>query len=104
MIRRPPRSTLFPYTTLFRSQASGLTQFLENDGVHAAAEVLVKESFHGCLVLIPKVSLVMILTHVDVFGHIRSDDYLVLWRQLCLVGLGLWVFGPILGHFMLFNQ
>src|SRR2546429_5739334 len=28
MIRRPPRSTLFPYTTLFRSQAvrEGLTQ------------------------------------------------------------------------------
>src|SRR6478609_4187408 len=24
MIRRPPRSTLFPYTTLFRSQPSGL--------------------------------------------------------------------------------
>src|SRR2546422_9615721 len=24
MIRRPPRSTLFPYTTLFRSQWSGL--------------------------------------------------------------------------------
>src|SRR2546427_13259750 len=24
MIRRPPRSTLFPYTTLFRSQTSGL--------------------------------------------------------------------------------
>src|SRR2546429_5850981 len=24
MIRRPPRSTLFPYTTLFRSQLSGL--------------------------------------------------------------------------------
>src|SRR5438270_9676322 len=23
MIRRPPRSTLFPYTTLFRSQVSG---------------------------------------------------------------------------------
>src|SRR3712207_8123045 len=31
MIRRPPRSTLFPYTTLFRS-----TGFL--DGVTAAAE------------------------------------------------------------------
>jgi len=30
MIRRPPRSTLFPYTTLFRSQAvndHGLTHF-----------------------------------------------------------------------------
>src|SRR5258708_30283852 len=24
MIRRPPRSTLFPYTTLFRSRAHGL--------------------------------------------------------------------------------
>src|SRR2546422_8316240 len=26
MIRRPPRSTLFPYTTLFRSQVSGRLQ------------------------------------------------------------------------------
>src|SRR5438552_13782055 len=26
MIRRPPRSTLFPYTTLFRSQFSGRVQ------------------------------------------------------------------------------
>src|SRR5688572_32673903 len=25
MIRRPPRSTLFPYTTLFRSELSGST-------------------------------------------------------------------------------
>src|SRR3712207_8012161 len=25
MIRRPPRSTLFPYTTLFRSEASPIT-------------------------------------------------------------------------------
>src|SRR3712207_9246238 len=25
MIRRPPRSTLFPYTTLFRSFAAGIT-------------------------------------------------------------------------------
>src|SRR2546429_3575312 len=26
MIRRPPRSTLFPYTTLFRSRCSGLLE------------------------------------------------------------------------------
>src|SRR3712207_8852192 len=26
MIRRPPRSTLFPYTTLFRSEAPGVAQ------------------------------------------------------------------------------
>src|SRR5256886_14955502 len=31
MIRRPPRSTLFPYTTLFRSaRAAGLTDLGEN--------------------------------------------------------------------------
>src|SRR3712207_8102270 len=28
MIRRPPRSTLFPYTTLFRSQAGAFVQRL----------------------------------------------------------------------------
>src|SRR2546425_9729341 len=37
MIRRPPRSTLFPYTTLFRSHR-GLTQrpqHLERENAHA---------------------------------------------------------------------
>src|SRR5256886_11988087 len=29
MIRRPPRSTLFPYTTLFRSRAAGARNQLE---------------------------------------------------------------------------
>src|SRR3712207_8705589 len=31
MIRRPPRSTLFPYTTLFRSRSPPLQSMLEND-------------------------------------------------------------------------
>src|SRR2546430_9261149 len=31
MIRRPPRSTLFPYTTLFRSETPGRTCGLERD-------------------------------------------------------------------------
>src|SRR3712207_7947298 len=31
MIRRPPRSTLFPYTTLFRSQRHGDHQRLRRD-------------------------------------------------------------------------
>src|SRR2546429_4633449 len=30
MIRRPPRSTLFPYTTLFRSSISQAIQFAEH--------------------------------------------------------------------------
>src|SRR5688572_31108247 len=38
MIRRPPRSTLFPYTTLFRSQVLGTTSrnffFDSDDGIN----------------------------------------------------------------------
>ena len=40
MIRRPPRSTLFPYTTLFRSGAQGprgLPGFKGRDGRRGAA-------------------------------------------------------------------
>src|SRR3712207_7118041 len=33
MIRRPPRSTLFPYTTLFRSPGDSLTRVCELLGV-----------------------------------------------------------------------
>src|SRR3712207_7073750 len=33
MIRRPPRSTLFPYTTLFRSQAPGVALAFLGDSV-----------------------------------------------------------------------
>src|SRR3712207_9234051 len=39
MIRRPPRSTLFPYTTLFRSQAERV-EVVPAGGVAAVAEPL----------------------------------------------------------------
>src|SRR6266478_9983353 len=40
MIRRPPRSTLFPYTTLFRSVHRGLAQFMGfNSYTAAVAEI-----------------------------------------------------------------
>src|SRR2546430_12821244 len=38
MIRRPPRSTLFPYTTLFRSQAGVGALFSLGDGLELLAE------------------------------------------------------------------
>src|SRR2546422_11317299 len=40
MIRRPPRSTLFPYTTLFRSLADGASSHdsCQNWGIQAARE------------------------------------------------------------------
>src|SRR3712207_7478736 len=34
MIRRPPRSTLFPYTTLFRSGVAEERRPVDADGVH----------------------------------------------------------------------
>src|SRR5256886_11163848 len=42
MIRRPPRSTLFPYTTLFRSVegGQGVGQRLHRDDLHLAGEAL----------------------------------------------------------------
>src|SRR2546421_5259637 len=44
MIRRPPRSTLFPYTTLFRSRRTALTRRLDletaADQIHAALGLL----------------------------------------------------------------
>src|SRR3712207_7377241 len=49
MIRRPPRSTLFPYTTLFRSQASGylaapVPAELGGGGVECVHDLLVAAS------------------------------------------------------------
>src|SRR2546430_6965780 len=40
MIRRPPRSTLFPYTTLFRSTKRGSHEPMPADYSHACARVL----------------------------------------------------------------
>src|SRR3712207_7150595 len=43
MIRRPPRSTLFPYTTLFRSRVSGYLALTSNTAqIGAKLEAWVK--------------------------------------------------------------
>src|SRR5687768_18009343 len=39
MIRRPPRSTLFPYTTLFRSIVFGIFEFLTRGGVTSSPRI-----------------------------------------------------------------
>src|SRR5262249_60847114 len=44
MIRRPPRSTLFPYTTLFRSPVTpSESAFVSADGVHDGVSNLLPE-------------------------------------------------------------
>src|SRR5256885_8531058 len=56
MIRRPPRSTLFPYTTLFRSEAEAILNAQQEAGVqvmvgymrrYAPAFVLAAEQIHA---------------------------------------------------------
>src|SRR3712207_8427417 len=37
MIRRPPRSTLFPYTTLFRSQKPGFADWVKTQNIELFA-------------------------------------------------------------------
>src|SRR3989454_8071950 len=49
MIRRPPRSTLFPYTTLFRSERDRLALGVDDDRV--AVDELVLEQFERQRVL-----------------------------------------------------
>src|SRR2546429_7105415 len=46
MIRRPPRSTLFPYTTLFRSSSADRTGRVPSWGRHSTESVLHSETRH----------------------------------------------------------
>src|SRR2546425_9447869 len=47
MIRRPPRSTLFPYTTLFRSHGEGAAAAREQDGCQCRGDTLGVLLDHG---------------------------------------------------------
>src|SRR3712207_8972947 len=63
MIRRPPRSTLFPYTTLFRSN-------LRRSGpVYLTGWI-------GCLALLALVQVSLVLTVLDMRrGETRSEEH-----------------------------
>ena len=48
MIRRPPRSTLFPYTTLFRSQSIrsiAIKRFMISSSTHIDASIITQRAF-----------------------------------------------------------
>src|SRR3712207_7096631 len=77
MIRRPPRSTLFPYTTLFRSvfALSGVALFVFAapfpSVVHGSSPRLLPPSEHR----LPRVSLHLQGTTVEFFRRIRSEEH-----------------------------
>src|SRR5258708_17712227 len=71
MIRRPPRSTLFPYTTLFRSAGGGV--WMTQDGGLSWKAIFEKESTAsiGAIALAP-------IDAVDSFSKIafqRSEEH-----------------------------
>src|SRR3712207_8424842 len=68
MIRRPPRSTLFPYTTLFRSHFNTMPSF----------------SFintHSFLFLSTSILQVLVSSELFIFGIWRTDCALILSRS-----------------------
>src|SRR3712207_9250530 len=88
MIRRPPRSTLFPYTTLFRSAeldlAEGLRQFarLEDEeeavlvaDVHLAVGHQRRSPDPALGVALPDLLAGVDVEAVDLAGEVRSEEH-----------------------------
>src|SRR3712207_8286674 len=65
MIRRPPRSTLFPYTTLFRSMASekGMEGLLESN-FQKARDLLKEAGYDGTPVVLMHSTDLYVLTNL----------------------------------------
>src|SRR5260370_16143803 len=82
MIRRPPRSTLFPYTTLFRSKGRGAySHFKFEGGPHRVQRVPETESsgrLHtsaATVAVLPEVEEVEVQINRDLRQHGRSEEH-----------------------------
>src|SRR2546426_5051507 len=69
MIRRPPRSTLFPYTTLFRSR----TLYLPSAGLVLAAS--------AALSRLPPERMRLVVAMLCVLGGVRTALRVPTWRD-----------------------
>src|SRR3712207_8290988 len=81
MIRRPPRSTLFPYTTLFRSALWEMLCFLESHVLHEVGKAVLAVGFdNGAHVLIEEVvdfTLEIVVRSEEHTSELQSRQYLV---------------------------
>src|SRR5256885_11792709 len=84
MIRRPPRSTLFPYTTLFRSplsEASGLACRIERGINHCQAVLL----HHGLDIGDPEDAAQLLIRDLDRKSTRLNSSHLVIsYAVFCL--------------------
>src|SRR5258708_14256518 len=78
MTRRPPRSTLFPYTTLFRSE-TGVTNTVDPVAGSYAIEHLTNEIEKGAVAYIKKVDamggMLRAIEAGFIQGEIRSEEH-----------------------------
>src|SRR3712207_7534882 len=70
MIRRPPRSTLFPYTTLFRSNMINI-KFAAKKDQNRNRHVHVKTSVNRCLLS----TCCLPCTILSAFHELRSEEH-----------------------------
>src|SRR3712207_7215472 len=70
MIRRPPRSTLFPYTTLFRSFKSWIGYFIS---FAEDPEVMLQESIEEMRNTLPKLNQILVTTRATVLRLEQED-------------------------------
>src|SRR3712207_7174856 len=78
MIRRPPRSTLFPYTTLFRSsricRRAGLGHWHLHELRHSGASLMLAQGT-DLYVVSEVLGHSSVAITKDVYGHLRSEEH-----------------------------
>src|SRR3712207_8115796 len=74
MIRRPPRSTLFPYTTLFRSRFPPLPVFV-GVGTAFGLQVAIAVTAGSLLSLLPEALVSGVVAVLFLVGAVRSEEH-----------------------------
>src|SRR3712207_7859294 len=77
MIRRPPRSTLFPYTTLFRSGVRGKPSEIQKPRLNAPFRLPGVASSHDAQLLLAVSSLNTLGRSEEHTSELQSRQYLV---------------------------
>src|SRR2546427_5301656 len=73
MIRRPPRSTLFPYTTLFRSHIFG-TRFRYNEATGEVDSIIRASAGWGKITVLEELRANLGISH-DSIIYMRSEEH-----------------------------
>src|SRR3712207_8429827 len=79
MIRRPPRSPLFPYTTLFRSDEVALAHQFDDDGWYVVLAAVAGALAGGVLTLRrtrdPVVTVLLLVAGAAAAAWVRSEEH-----------------------------